>query len=161
MLLSPVAIPCELFQLSVTRPLEDDILSGYNECKCRQCRRSADSGNEVHMQPLTLEAQKVPLINSAEGTIFIAGTRVPLDTFVGLFQQGNSVEQFVEDFPTVSLSDAYAVAAYYLSHQKEVDAYLSQQRKKSSEVQENNEVRFPGEGVRDRLIARSSSSRDA
>jgi len=37
------------------------------------------------------------------GTLVFAGTRVPLSTLFDYLKDGDSIEDFLEDFPTVSL----------------------------------------------------------
>lgn len=66
----------------------------------------------------------LPLQVDAEGVIRIRDTRVTLYTLVKTYQLGETPEDLHEGFPTVSLADIYAVIAYYLAHQAEIDAYL-------------------------------------
>jgi hypothetical protein len=48
----------------------------------------------------------------------------------------------------------YGVVNYYLHSRTEVDAYLSQREGESARVREENEKRFPQNGIRARLLAR-------
>jgi hypothetical protein len=43
---------------------------------------------------------------------------------------------------------------YYMHNRSEVDAYLSQRETQSTRIREENEVRFPQNGIRARLLAR-------
>jgi uncharacterized protein (DUF433 family) len=43
------------------------------------------------------------------GTPCFAGTRVPARTLIDYFEGGNSLEEFLEDFPTVSREQAVAL----------------------------------------------------
>jgi uncharacterized protein (DUF433 family) len=70
--------------------------------------------------------QIVPLTYTPEGVIRITGTRVPLETILRHYKRGASAEEITNRFPAVSLSKVYAVIAYYLSHQTELDAYLQE-----------------------------------
>jgi len=54
------------------------------------------------MTPITL-TQRTPLSQDEEGTIRLAGSRIPLDTVVYEFNQGATAEQIQDSFPTLSL----------------------------------------------------------
>lgn len=57
--------------------------------------------------------------------ILVKGTRVPLELVVHAFHDGQTPEDFVRTYPSVTLPQAYGVIAYYLSHQDEVDRYVA------------------------------------
>lgn len=67
----------------------------------------------------------VPLEESSDGGIYISDTRVMLDSLILNYQQGQTPEAIQAAFPAVSLSDVYAVIAYYLANHEEVDAYMA------------------------------------
>lgn len=46
------------------------------------------------------------------GKPVFAGTRVPVDTLIGYILDGNTLDEFLEDFPTVKREDAVAVLEY-------------------------------------------------
>ena len=46
------------------------------------------------------------------GQPVFAGTRVPADTLIGYLIDGNTLDEFLEDFPTVSRQDAVSVLEY-------------------------------------------------
>ncbi len=46
------------------------------------------------------------------GAPVFAGTRVPADTLIGYLIDGNTLDEFLEDFPTVSRQDAVRVLEY-------------------------------------------------
>lgn len=73
--------------------------------------------------------QTLPTIieRTAEGTWRIAGTRVSLDSVVYTFRQGSTPEEICQDFPALSLAQAYAAIAYYLHYREAVDTYLTEQ----------------------------------
>lgn len=85
---------------------------------------------------LTIHATTTPLTTEIDGAIRLTGTRILLDTIIYAFQQNHTAEQIVSDYPTLSLADVYAVLAYYLNHQDEVDTYLRQRAKLSTQLQE-------------------------
>lgn len=75
------------------------------------------------MSPL-LQAETYRLEYDAQGTIRIEGTRIPLDTIVYAFEDGESAEEICEHFPSLDLGSVYAAITYYLRHRAEVGAYL-------------------------------------
>ena len=67
----------------------------------------------------------VPLrVEPESGRVRVGDTRVALDTVLFQHQRGISPRTIVRYYPTLTLPDVYAVIAYYLQHQKEVDVYL-------------------------------------
>lgn len=103
---------------------------------------------------LQVPPEGVPIRTDADGVIRVGGTRVTLDTLVAAFDAGATAEEIVQQYPSVTLADVYSVIAYYLHHESEVRAYLTQRRRQATEVREENERRFDPSGVRDRLLAR-------
>ena len=58
---------------------------------------------------------KLPITIDPEimsGAPVFAGTRVPVDTLIGYLLDGNTLDDFLEDFPTVSRASAVAVLEY-------------------------------------------------
>lgn len=80
----------------------------------------------------------IPLITDESGVMRVGDTRVTLDIIIARYYQGETPEAIHEGFPTVALSDIYAVIAYYLSHRAEIDAYL--QRRDAEAEHLRNEV---------------------
>ena len=68
----------------------------------------------------------------------VTGTRVSLDSLVYLFREGLSAESMVESFPTLTLEQVHGALAFYLAHQKEVDAYLAAGDKADDEEQSDS-----------------------
>lgn len=54
----------------------------------------------------------------------------------------------------------YAPIAFYLNHQEEVEAYLSQRQQQAQKIRQANEARFDPQGLRDRLLARQVEKND-
>ena len=106
---------------------------------------------------LVIEAPPVPLRTDDHGVLRVGKTRVPLDTVVYAFNQGASPEEIVMSYPTLDLAHVYAVVNYYLYNRAEVDAYLGQREAEGARIQDENEKRFPQEGIRARLLARRKS----
>jgi uncharacterized protein (DUF433 family) len=105
-----------------------------------------------------LVAAPPPLKMDEGGVIRMAGTRVRLDTVITAFQNGCSPEEILLKYPSLELTSIYSVITYYLWHREEIDAYLEERRQIAVQVQEENEKRFPREGIRERLLARRSST---
>lgn len=102
----------------------------------------------------TLVAEPPPLRADENGAVRVGKTRVTLDTVIGAYEDGATVEEIVIDYPTLQLKDVYAVIAYYLGHREEIEAYLEQRRQEAEEIRQKVEACFPPDGIRDRLLAR-------
>lgn len=98
--------------------------------------------------------ERVPVHTDADGVVRVGATRVTLDTLVAAFDAGATAEEIVQQYPSIALADVYSVIAYYLRHQSEIQAYITQRRQQAAEIREQNEQRFDPSGVRDRLMAR-------
>jgi hypothetical protein len=57
-------------------------------------------------------------------------------------------------YPSLNLTDIYAVITYHLWHREEAEAYLEERRRLTEDVRRENETWFPPQGVRERLLAR-------
>lgn len=57
----------------------------------------------------------------------VTGTRVSLDSIVHAYWQGRLPEALVADFPTLTLEQVHGAIAFYLGHQAEIDAHLTEQ----------------------------------
>lgn len=67
-------------------------------------------------------------IEERYGGLFVAGTRVSLDSVVVCFHEGASPGGIVQSFPALNLSQVYGAIAYYLENEKAVDEYIAQGR---------------------------------
>ena len=65
-------------------------------------------------------------IEQRDGGYYVAGTRVSLDSLVYGFRSGESPETIQQQFPSLSLEQVYGSIAFYLGHQAEVDANISE-----------------------------------
>jgi uncharacterized protein (DUF433 family) len=63
-------------------------------------------------------------VRKVEGAYRVGDTRVSLDSIVYLFREGMSAESMVESYPALTLEQVHGALAFYLGHQKEIDAYL-------------------------------------
>jgi uncharacterized protein (DUF433 family) len=100
------------------------------------------------------ETTSIPLTTDALGVVRVAATRVTLDTVVETFLDGATAEAIQEQYPSLDLSDIYAVISYYLRHQREIDDYLQIRQAASAAKRESAEQQFSPIGIRDRLLAR-------
>ncbi len=98
--------------------------------------------------------ERVPIETDSDGVVRIAGTRVTLDTLVAAFEAGATAEEIIQQYPSITLPDAYSVIGYYLRHRHEVRAYLSKRQHEAAKVRDQNERQFDPAGIRDRLLAR-------
>jgi uncharacterized protein (DUF433 family) len=103
---------------------------------------------------MSLNPEPNPLRRDADGVLRVGNTRVTLDTVVETFLQGDSPEEITEQYPSLDLAEVYAVIAYYLRHRAEVEDYLKERQRQADAVRQENEARFPPEGIRARLLAR-------
>ncbi len=103
---------------------------------------------------ISIYSQPVPLIVDVDGVIRVGNTRVTLDTVITAFLEGATAEEIVQQYPSLELSDVYAVLSYYLKQRTEVESYLRQRQQKAEKLRRDNESRFDPTGVRARLLAR-------
>jgi uncharacterized protein (DUF433 family) len=106
---------------------------------------------------LTFEATAPPL-EVVDGVVRVVGTRVPLDTVVGTFNEGATAEEIVYKYPTVPLRDVYAVITYYLDNQEAVDAYIAEREERAEQRRKEIEDRNGLVGARARLLARRKNT---
>ncbi len=103
---------------------------------------------------LVIEAETIPIVQTADGAFRIGKTRVTLDTLIVVFNQGLTPEEIVQSYPTLLVADVYAVITYYLRHQAEVDAYIAQNEREVEALQAQFEARFDYKQIRERLRER-------
>lgn len=106
-------------------------------------------------------AQTLPTIieSTPDGTWRIVGTRVSLDSVVYAFRQGSTPEEICQDFPALSLDQAYAAIAYYLHYRQAVDAYLTAQDQYDQQAQQELALRHVDfyRDLRQRLLDRQQT----
>ncbi len=64
-------------------------------------------------------------IEERDGGLYVAGTRVSLDSVVISFKEGDTPEQIVQSFSTLTLAQVYGLIAYYLENQRTIDEYIA------------------------------------
>lgn len=119
-----------------------------------------------HCVMLTLETtQSVPLKQWEDGSIRIAGSRVPIDAILYHYNLGSTPEQIARIFQGLRTADIYAVIAYYLYNRDQIDQHLREQealeeaywRKLESDPEYQRERRE----FREKLMARWEARRKA
>jgi uncharacterized protein (DUF433 family) len=101
-----------------------------------------------------LSSDPLPLETGGDGVIRIRGTRITLDTIWASFNDGATPEEIVQQYPTLSLADAYQAIGYCLRYPAVRDSYLAKRSLSADEVRRSNESRWRPEGIRDRLLER-------
>ena len=106
----------------------------------------------------TAQAEAPPLREDAAGALRIGDSRVLLELVIRAFQDGATPETIVQRYSTLTLSDVYAVIAYYLRHRSEVEEYLTQREQKAEEVRQRLDSQQGDlSEIRARLLARRQS----
>jgi uncharacterized protein (DUF433 family) len=103
---------------------------------------------------LELVAQSLPLKTNDDGVMVVGKTRVTLDTVVAAFDRGATAEEIVHRYPSLKLADVYAVIAFYLNHQQEIEIYLQQRKQQAQVIRQTNESKLDPQVMRDRLLSR-------
>ena len=70
-------------------------------------------------------------VEQRDGSYWVAGTRVSLDSVAYAFNAGHPAEGIAQMFPVLTLEQVYGAVAYYLAHRQEVDDYLRRIRSDS------------------------------
>ncbi len=60
---------------------------------------------------LVIAPEPVPLATNVDGVVLVGGTRVPLATVVGAFNEGSTPEEIVLQYSSLRLADIYIVSA--------------------------------------------------
>jgi uncharacterized protein (DUF433 family) len=104
--------------------------------------------------------EAVPLKTDPHGAVRVGGTRVTLDTVIAAYRRGATAEEIARQFDVLRVDDVYAVLAYYLRHQQEVDAYLRERDEAAAQRRAQMEREFPPDRLRERLRARQEHRQD-
>ena len=73
-----------------------------------------------------MEYPASPYIEERDGGLYVAGSRVSLDTVVIHFQEGESPEMIVQSFSTLKLAPVYGAIAYYLENETTINEYIAE-----------------------------------
>jgi uncharacterized protein (DUF433 family) len=76
-------------------------------------------------------------VENREGGYYLIGSRVSLESVIGLFLDGASPETIVDEFPTLSLEQVYGAITFYLADRVNIDAYLGASEGLGEEARKN------------------------
>ena len=83
----------------------------------------------------------------------IAGSRIRVqDVVIWHERRGMSVDEIIEQFPTISRADVYSALAYYWDHKDEIDARIA-----ADEAYIDEFLRDHDEPIETRIIAQHGS----
>lgn len=74
-----------------------------------------------------------------DGVIRIKGHRINLEHVVYEYNQGMSMEELLERFPSLSKEKIQACLDYYLAHRQEVDDFIRRSNEEFEELMHKNE----------------------
>jgi uncharacterized protein (DUF433 family) len=102
-----------------------------------------------------------PYIEERDGGLYVAGTRVSLDSVVTRFQEGASPERIVQSFSTLNLSQVYGAIAYYLENQQMVNEYIAEGQRELERIvpplsQSNPELFARLQAAREKMGSKST-----
>jgi uncharacterized protein (DUF433 family) len=103
-------------------------------------------------------ADPVPMTVGEDGMVRVADTRITLDTIVGAYNRGDSPDEIVDGFPSLSLAVVYEVIAYYLRHREMIDAYIAENHRKAEAALREYEARYGATPTKSELERRSRLS---
>lgn len=110
------------------------------------------------MTTVTVAPVAVPLRQDATGALRIGDSQVLLEMVVRAFRKGATPEGIVQSFDTLKLADVYAVLAYYLAHQDEVEAYMRRNDAEAQAIRHQIEATQPPRTeLRERLLRRAKA----
>jgi uncharacterized protein (DUF433 family) len=115
---------------------------------------------------LTLETtQSVPLKQWEDGSIRIAGSRVPIDAVLHYYNHGSTPERIAQKFQGLRTADIYAVIAYYLYNRDQIDQYLREREALEEaywrNLESDPEYQRERREFREKLMARWAARRQA
>ena len=99
-------------------------------------------------------AAHAPPLRQDHGALRVGRSNVTLESVLWAFKQGATPEQIVDQFPTITLADAYEVVGYYLRNRAQVDVYLSGQERAHTEQALEIRRAFPSRMTRADLEGR-------
>lgn len=103
---------------------------------------------------LAVQPESPPLRVDESGAVRVGNTRVSLELVIWAFEEGSTPESIVQQYPTLSLADVYAVIGYYLHHRAEMAEYLAQCEREAQEVEKLVESRQRDmSAIRARILA--------
>jgi uncharacterized protein (DUF433 family) len=81
----------------------------------------------------------VPLRYDGDGNIRVTGSRITLDTVVTCFEMGDTPEDILDGYPSLTLEQINAIRAWYLSNRAEADVYIREGREEAEKLRQEIE----------------------
>ena len=106
----------------------------------------------------TLVAQPPPLRIDEQGVVRVGNTRIPIDRVVAAYDAGESAEEIVSSYPSLSIEQVQAVIAYSLGNRERILDYLEQRNREAEEIRRKVEERIPSDRIRNLLIERRNKT---
>lgn len=103
---------------------------------------------------IKITKQAVPLREDGAGGLRVGATRVTLEGVIYAWKNGATAEGIRQSYDTLPLADIYAVIAFYLKHEMEVEAYLQRREKESEAMRAEIEARHDQAALVKKLQAR-------
>ena len=82
-------------------------------------------------------------VEQRDGGYYVKGTRIPLDSVVYGFLQGESPEGIVYSYPSLNLQQVFGAITYYLENRDAIDAYLKEEDAEFDRLYEEARQRDP------------------
>jgi uncharacterized protein (DUF433 family) len=102
---------------------------------------------------------KAYVVNTENGGVRIAGSRVSLDSVVYMYLEGRDAEEIVHQFPVLTLEQVHGALAFYMGNQEAVEEHLRQQKERWEALRLRSEAE--NEPLRDRLRASMAARKAA
>ncbi len=111
---------------------------------------------------IPLDAIPVPLYEDDQSGLRVVGTRVQLERIIHAWRTGVPPERIVKDYDTLNLPAVYAVVAWYLRHQEQVDEYLRLREDEAQAIRAKIEASQPDHASeKARMLARARGTAHA
>lgn len=110
----------------------------------------------------TTLAHDKPYVEERDGVMYVRGSRVPLESLVWLWRDGQSAEVIRDAYPTFRLAQVYGALPYYLDHQSVIDEKLAAGQAMFESLRSAAEVADPSRyaALRQRFAAARSRRAD-
>lgn len=82
-------------------------------------------------------------IEKRETGYYVIGSRIPLDTIIIAFLNGESPEGIVESFPALTLEQVYGGIAFYLANRAGMDKYLDEADREYERLRTESRAKNP------------------
>ena len=89
--------------------------------------------------PTAIETNLIRTPGVCGGRLRIDGTRMTVNQIVTLHNEGQSAEGIVEQYPQRTLSEIYAVLAWYYAHKADFDRELAAERADDDDASQQSE----------------------